>query len=634
MLYEQALTTLFVLQSKGLKPGEELIFQIQDNQDFLTVYWACLLGRIIPVPCTVGNNDEQKAKLLGIYKIMNSPQMIMSRKGWLDLESYMQKTFLNEELEIISKKTIFLDEIIGNREKGQIYLPHPSDIAFVQFSSGSTGMPKGVILTHQNIMVNIYDSTTHLNTTSTDSSINWMPLTHDMGLIHIHLGSTCSGLQQYIMPPTLFLKRPTLWLEKAAEHRITQLYTTNFGIKLVMSAYTPEKISDWDLSKVRFILNGAEPISMALCNEFTSQLESHGLNSLSMLPVYGLAEATVGVACHIIGEPIKAVYVNRDCLNVGSKIKKTDGSDSDGVCFVEVGLSLANTMIRICDGYNNVLEEQTIGYIHIKGDNVTSGYYNNPEATQKMILEDQWIDTGDIGFIENGKLTITGREKDILIINGQNYYPHDIERVAEDVDGIELNKIVAAGAYNPNLQKDELVIFVLYRGSLEKFIPLSSKLRKYINKQIGLDVREVIPVRNIPKTTSGKLQRFQLRDQYLNGMFVEILVHLNALTKGYEESFLAKPQTPLEKKLHEIWIEVLEIDAVGVEEQFFEAGGNSLKAIQLVENLNNSFQINLDITSLLELTPTIRSMACYIEKKAPSLNLQQNIMHIEFELGV
>ncbi|MCG7410806.1 non-ribosomal peptide synthetase [Paenibacillus sp. ACRRX] len=632
-LYENALKTLFKLQERGLSPGTELIFQIEDNQDFITVYWACLMGRIIPVPCTVGSNDEQKEKLLRIVGIMHSPFMITTLKRWDDLASYIEKKYSFEKGYNMTEKTIFLDDLVGNTEKGELHFPEPSDIAFIQFSSGSTGIPKGVVLTHHNILVNITDTIEYLKTTSNDCSINWMPLTHDMGLISNHLSSMRAGIQQYIMTPTLFLKRPLLWLEKASEHGVTQLYTTNFALKLIISSYATKKIDEINLSKVRTILIGAEPISAKLCNQFIDDMKGYGLDPLCMLPAYGLAEATVGVAGHELGKPIKVTYINRNSMSIGHKITKTEDSDINSVSFVEIGTCLNNTMIRICDAEGNVLDDQIIGYIQIKGDNVTSGYYNNLVATQEIILDDHWLNTGDLGFVDAGKLTITGRVKDIIIINGQNYYAHDIERIAEGVKGIELNKIVAAGAYNNESQKDELILFVLHRGLLESFVPLSIALKKYINRQIGIEVKHVVPVRSIPKTTSGKLQRFELRDNYLGGNYSEILSQLDTIIGSCEQPPF-EPQTPLEKKLHRMWINALEVNAVGMNTPFFEAGGDSIKAIKLIEEINSTFQIDLEVTSLMDGAPTLRSMAYLIEEKESgrTQKVVQDSLQIEFEL--
>jgi len=439
-LYHRALGLLHNLQARGITQGDELIFQLEDNESFLYTYWACLLGGIVPVPVTPGNNEEHRFKLYKIWKILNHPYLITEHETFMALDKFMRSKNFYETLEEMKNRTVLVGDITGAGLSipGTTYKPKLSDIAFVQFSSGSTGDPKGVILTHGNLLVNTRALASRSEISPGDSMLSWMPLTHDMGMIVCHLTSFISHINQYIMPTALFIRRPTLWLKKTNEHKATLISSPNFGYRYFLSFFKPEIADGWDLSRVRVIYNGAEPVSAKLCYEFLDTMASWGLNRNSMCVGYGMAEATVDVSVCAPGEGLIAVHLDRECLNIGRQVRDVDVKDSKCVTFVDVGYPVDDCYVRICDEAGHILDDNVIGHIQIKGKNVTCGYYNNTEATEKTIASDGWLSTGDLGFMRNGRLVVTGRAKDIIFVNGLNYYPHDIERAAEDVEGIGL----------------------------------------------------------------------------------------------------------------------------------------------------------------------------------------------------
>ncbi|OCB93350.1 Polyketide synthase PksJ [Bacillus amyloliquefaciens] len=507
-LFENARKVLGVLQKKGLKKKDELIIQIEDNEQFIKVFWACILGGIIPIPLSIGYNEEHKLKILRIWNILNNPYCISDQRTLHSLEKVADA----ETYSSIVNHSICLDEIKTSNEVGELISPTPEDIAFIQFSSGTTGDPKGVILTHKNLITNISALNEAWETSESDSSLSWMPLTHDMGLIAIHLASTYKKIQQYIIPTSVFIRRPTLWLLKTHQHRVTQLYSPNFGYKFLLDNYKKNQTYNWDLTCVRLLANGAEPISTSLCREFLEEMSQFGLKYEALNTVYGLAEATVAVSVPKLGKPFVPITLNRGALEIGHKIQETV-EEKKGITFVEVGPAVQHCFLRICDSNNEVLEDDFIGHVQIKGENVTSGYYNNELATKDAITSDGWLNTGDLGFIHNNSLVITGRTKDIIIKNGQNYYAHDIERVAERVKDIELGNVVACGVMNEQKAEEDLVIFLKCKKSYD-ITTAEKELKRELTKQLGLNVHQVIPVRKIFKTTSGKVQRSKMKDFY------------------------------------------------------------------------------------------------------------------------
>jgi len=611
-LFSEAGKILNVLQSNGLKPGFELVFQIEDNEKFICIFWACILGKIIPVPVAVGNNDEHRLKLLKIWTILNNPFLITDKKVLSGIETFATSNSLSKEFEEIKVRTIYFDEMDSSYFTGQIVEADLKDIAFIQFSSGSTGDPKGVVLTHKNLLTNINAIIECAKVTTNDKSLSWMPLTHDMGLIGFHLTALVAKIDQYIMPTNLFIRRPTLWIKKVNEHRISSTSSPNFGYRYFLSSFKPEIAEGWDLSCIRLVFNGAEPIFADLSEEFLNKMEEYKLNKKSMFNVYGLAEACLAVTFPPTNEGIVSINVDRNRLSIGAKI--IENTNENSIRLVDLGYPVTDCNIRICDDENKTLAERTVGYIQIKGNNVTSGYYNNNEATSKMISQDGWLNTGDLGFIWNGRLIFSGRAKDIIFVNGQNYYPHDIEKIAEGVEGIELGRIAACGVFNKELQRDSLLLFVLFKKKTEEFVSLAVELRKYISSKMGLNVDLIIPVREIPKTTSGKIQRYRLGEMYLMGKYNDVLRDIEHFTNIILENRVCEnPTTEIEIELMTICKEFIPTTSIGINDNFFEVGASSIILIQIAERVDRVYPGKTSITDLFAY-PTISKLANFIEK--------------------
>ncbi|QNU68230.1 amino acid adenylation domain-containing protein [Ruminiclostridium herbifermentans] len=615
-LYTKSLKILGFLQGKGVKPGDEIIFQIQDNQSFICVFWACILGGIIPVPIPLGNNEEHKLKIVRIWNNLNKPYLITESK----LDSYLS------EQESIKEHSFLIEEAIDSHSLGKIYTPNSDDIAFIQFSSGSTSDPKGVILTHENLLVNINAMLNAVKILPDDATLSWMPLTHDLGLVGFHISSLAGGINQYIMPTSLFIRHPILWIEKSNEYKISVLASPNFGYKHFLSSFKPELASNWDLSHIRLILNGAEPISSELCNLFIAKMSAYNLRSNVILPVYGLAEASLAVSIPPVGEEFVTLSIKRESVSLGQKAI-LDSSSSESVKFVDLGFPVQDCFVRICDEDNLIVEENTVGTIQITGKNVTRGYYNNPQATANAFTQDGWLDTGDIGFMRNGRLIVIGRKKDIIFINGQNYYPYDIEKTAEGLGIIESGKVAACSVQDEVSKTEEICIFVLFGGMLEDFVPIAIALKTNINKLMGLDIKYIIPVENLPLTASGKVQRYKLAENFKNGMYADVVNRINCFTaEKAQAKNIVLPESEIEKKIVELWEDVLGIENIGVTDNFFELGGNSLKVSNLLSRIEEQFNIKIPITTAFEIL-TVRKLSEFIEdakKKEYSI-----IPHIE-----
>lgn len=614
-LYQNGMRVLGDLQRIGLKQGEELIFQIEDNQTFLNLFVACMLGGILPVPVTLADNEERFEKLLKIKRLLNTPRLAVNSTVFASLQQKAERLGVAGEFAELETCLVVTDELGHSEVYGTAYDPQPDEIAFIQFSSGSTGDPKGVILTHRNLITNLNAVCDCFQMNDEDVSLSWMPLTHDMGLICVFLSNAYYGIRQAIMPPALFVKRPALWLKKAAEHRATLLSMPNFGFKHVL-AYSRYETLELDLSHVKLIANGAEPVNIDLCAEFLDAMAGFGLPAVSMLPVYGLAEASVGVTCPPIGEPYRYVIADRRRLNIGQEVVETDRDNPHHLLFADVGLPLLDVNVRICDADDRPLPDNVIGAVQISGGNVTQGYYNNPAATGKALTADGWVNTGDLGFLRDGRLVITGRAKDIIFINGQNYYPHDIERLAEEVEGIELGRVAAAGVYDRELGREEVVLFVVMRGTAEEFLPLALALKKLLNARMGLSVRHIVPIAKMPRTTSGKIQRYLLAEEFVNGDHAAATAEISRLMQEQlDNRETAEPRTELEQDLVRIWSDVLQVKHVGIYDNFLELGGNSNLLVQVVSQIEEKYPDTLTLQDTFTL-PNIAKLAEFMLAKS------------------
>jgi acyl-CoA synthetase (AMP-forming)/AMP-acid ligase II/acyl carrier protein len=608
-LWDRALALLGALQSRGMRPGDELVVFTKSNEQFVIAFWAAILGGIIPVPVAVGISDEHRHKLFRILRQLERATLFTESDLLERLNDFARDQQLDDVQEILAARSALMSNVTSG-EEGELYRASPADMAFIQYSSGSTSDPKGVCLTHRNLCINIRAIVEGLEWQDDDISLSWMPLTHDMGLIGYHLSTLAAGLDHAIMDTNVFVRRPLLWMIKANEMRATQLCSPNFGYKHFLKLFERKGLPESDLSCVRLILNGAEPISYSLCEEFLGALAPYGLSKTAMFPVYGLAEATVGVSMPQVGQEISRIVVHRHSLRIGEPFGAAALDDDDAVSFVKVGKAIRDVDIRIADDQDTVLDDGRVGNIQLSGGSIAERIYGDPQATASLFTADGWLRTGDVGVIADGDLVITGRSKDIIIVNGQNYYPHDIEEIAARVEGLDLNKVVVAGVRTHESQTEELLVFALFRRDLDTFKILARKVIEQIGEHTGLEIDHVIPVRKVPKTTSGKVQRAALLNAYLDGEYDEILATLTSetATEGLDAD-------PLVAELEMICREHSKERTIGPDDNLFEVGISSLTLTEIALAVDEKYPGKLDISDIFDY-PTLREIAGFLRQKS------------------
>ena len=612
-LHQRALGMLHHFQKQGLKPGDELIIFLRDNETFLYAFWAAIFGGIIPVPIAVGISDEHRSKLYKIYNKLQRPYIFTDGDNLERLKKYADENDLASDFAKLKETTVLAENMTDLSQQGEKHNAKADDVCFIQFSSGSTSDPKGVVLTHKNLVLNVLAKGAAGGYTKDDISLSWMPLTHDMGLIGFHINMIACYMHHSIMATDLFSRRPGLWLQKVSEKRATVICSPNFGFKHFLKALGDKEMPGMELSCVRVILNGAEPISTRLCDEFLERLAPYGLKHSSMFPVYGLAEATLAVAFPKWGQDYRAVHVDRHKLKVGDKVTYLEEDAADTLSFPIVGFAVPDMNIRIGDLEGNAFTEDTIGSILISGPTVTQGYYYDEEATKAVMTPNGWLDTGDLGFMHNDELVITGRSKEIIFAHGQNYYPHDLESILIHSESIELGKVAVYGIWEEKLQRDELLVFIIFRGDLKDFVPLAKKVSHTLNEQAGLEVDYVIPVNRIPKTTSGKFQRRILSDAFEKGEYDSVLKEIESLTQPHETTS-DESLSPLQLELKEICNSVIEDHSLDVNDNFFESGISSLVLAEIHQKIDDRYPGKVDVVDLFEYQ-TIIDLAEFLQEK-------------------
>ena len=615
-LHARALGILHHLQRLGARRGDKLILFLGSNEQFIDAFWAALLGGIVPVPVALGISDEHRHKLLRIARKLGKPFIYTERKSLDRIGAFAAQANESETFAGLRSRAFLVDDLNDISRAGQVHHARPDDIAFIQFSSGSTSEPKGVVLTHGNIVANARAVIEAARFSQSDVSLSWMPLTHDMGLIGFHLIMFYGRIHAHLMPTELFIRRPLLWLTLATRIRASILCSPNFGYKHYLKVLGERPIEGLDLSSVKLIFNGAEPISVELCEEFLSRLAPARLARNAMYPVYGLAEASLAVSFPPPGAPMRTIALNRHRLGVGSPVELIDKGSRDAVQLISEGRAIPYCNVRIADDEDRPLPEGQIGNLHMRGDNVTRGYFESPEANAATFTADGWLRTGDLALIHQGDLYVSGRAKEIIFVNGQNYYPHDLEGIAQRLAGLELGKVVAAGVRPPGEEVEQLMLFILHRGSMEDFLPLATQATRLINEQTGLEVAEVVPVKRIPKTTSGKIQRHLLEQSYVDGEFDVELKELAALREAQRGPETAS-RSEIEESLRTICDTALGGKRVDLNDNLFELGASSLKLIEIHEQIDRRYPGQIDLTELFDF-PTIAELARHLEGKLGS----------------
>lgn len=513
-LLEKAQEIGHALQERGLKKGDHVALILPTAEEFIPTFLGVSQAGAVPVPLYPPMGLGQLAGYLDHSKhiITNSRSKFVIttgqikavlgtlREGAPDLLAMLTFADLQGDAKLFKQPVVTLD-----------------DPGFIQFTSGSTSKPKGVVLTQGNLSHNAYAIMVEgLNKNDDDVGVSWLPLFHDMGLIGFVIAPIMHVVPCTFMSPMQFLRRPASWLNALSKYKGTITYAPNFAYALAVKRVKPDEIPGLDLSSVRVAGCGAEPIQADNLRNFAKHYGKFGFKESAFVPSYGMAESSLAIA-FATGIPTDRVQ-SEPLWNEGRAVPANSADESAleivgcGKKFNEHGLRVVNPETR------EVLGDRVVGEFEIKGPSVTSGYFDNVEKTKEVLSDDGWLRTGDLGYLVDGMVYICGRQKDIIIINGRNYYPSDIEWVASKVEGIRTGNVVVFPTNKAGLDREAIVV-VAEAKDLSNAEALAAAVRKEIQASTQLVVDDVVIAEagTIPKTSSGKVQRSKARALYETG---------------------------------------------------------------------------------------------------------------------
>jgi fatty-acyl-CoA synthase len=513
-LFTQSLRVAGALLKHGLKPGDTVAIMQPTTPRFFYTFFGILLAGCVPVPIYPPLRPQQiEAYAKQEAKILRNAEVRL-------LVTFQQAEKISQLISAFVpslKAVVTADMLLQNYDEAPVHAAKEDDSALIQYTSGSTSTPKGVLLTHQNLLANIRAFGQAVQLQPSDATVSWLPLYHDLGLIGFWLGSLYYSMPLNAMSPLVFLNRPEQWLWAIHHHRATISGAPNFAYELCVRRIDPASIEGLDLSSWRIAANGAEAIQPKTLARFTEKFAPYGFKAEAFLPVYGLAESTVGLAT---APPGRAPWIDRiDRPAFEAKQQAILTTDEHGLEFVSCGPPLPGHEVRIVDDADQVLDERHIGYLQFRGPSNMQGYYNNPEATQ-AIYHDGWLDSGDMAYLADGEVFITGRKKDMIIKAGRNLYPTEIEELAAQVPGIRKGCVIAFGISDAQNGTEKLIVVAeTTEASLQQREMLAEQITDTITTALDIAPDHVVLVapRVIPKTSSGKLQRSACQKAYLEG---------------------------------------------------------------------------------------------------------------------
>ncbi|WP_299818444.1 type I polyketide synthase [uncultured Roseibium sp.] len=602
------------LMAAGVAEGDAVIVMIGAPRHFLECFWGCLLAGALPVPLQSGATDEAALKVLRVAAVLGSPWLISDKDISSQCGSVSAAHGLEDVLSALAAKQLSHEVLINPLEDAVLRIrlnavaTGPDSTAFIQFSSGSTGDPKGVVLTHRRILAHLADLGASCQASADDVFLSWFPLTHDMGMMLMHLLPLALGAAQTQIETKSFVQRPRRWLARAAELKATVLCTNNFGLKhflKVTEGGTP--VRD-DLSGVRLMFNAAEPISAELWETFMTFVSETRLPHSAMYPGYGLAEATLAVSVPVPGDGLRTLSASRAALGPGDTVRAPD-KPQDEVLLVDVGRAIENTRLRIAGEDGSDLGEGRIGEVQLQSRSSAEGYLNLPYDA--LYTPDAWLRTGDLGLLRDGRLFITGRIKEMITQGGQNFYPHDIERVAETVPGVELGRVVATSVFDPAEQSEQLLVFLHARRIDAALARLARDVQSVLAAQGGWNVDRVVPITAVPKTSSGKIRRNYLGSQYLSGALDSAAEELERLSRVNARRLAGDQRVRTRQILGVLQASaarLLALPDIDIRRPLADQGLNSSRAMALLVDAGQILGRDITVAQLYD-NPTLLSLA-------------------------
>lgn len=603
--------------------GARVLLLHAPGLDFIVSLFGCLAAGVVAVPTQApisGKNRRALARLASIVPDAGPEAVLTSSSVGSRLHT------LWDELDLPELPWYEVDALpIGSQCRAPDRRIEPSTVAMLQYTAGSTGDPRGVVLTNANLLANARAISLALEQTSADRYLSWLPVFHDMGLMAGVLQPLYAGIPSFLMSPAAFLRDPLIWLQAISSLRVTISGGPNFGYELCLKRQDPSREKDLELSSWRIAFSGSEPVRSDTLDRFRKRFGAFGFSRSAFYPCYGLAEATLMVSG---GRPdANPVFSNSPAPQLqGNRSSRCNE-------IVGCGRAAPGVEIRIVDVDSGVpTKEPGVGEIWVAGPSVASGYWQktDPEVFGQRLggSHERFLRTGDLGFMEGGELFVTGRLKDLLVVRGENYYPQDLERSAEACDPALRSGCSAAFALE--LGGDaRIVIVVEVKGPRQKSLDqLADRVRRTMMDEHGINIHGVIlaPPNTVPKTTSGKVQRGGCRDLFLKGTFAESAMSFAKPAGPHSTTDDECGHLSLSERMKALCAGVLHVDEVNMSLSFVDQGGCSVLALELQDAVATEFDVEVPLSTVLG-APTIRDLSKELFSMLDSGGAGKSITH-------
>jgi 1-acyl-sn-glycerol-3-phosphate acyltransferase len=515
-LYDGALGYAARLAQAGLQPGQMVAIMLPTCKEYLYSFYGVLLAGGVPVPlyppARLTTIEDHMTRHVGILKSAGARILITIP------EAKALAYLLRAQVESL-RAVLMPSDLQGSGAGFAPVRGKTGDIGFLQYTSGSTGSPKGVVLSHANLLANVQAMGKAVSAGPDDVFVSWLPLYHDMGLIGGCFATMFLGFPVVLMSPLAFLARPGSWMRAIHRHRGTLSGGPNFSYELCLRRIPDEEMEGIDLTCWRFAFNGAEPVSPETIDAFAGKFSRWGFRKNSISPCYGLAECTVGLAFTTPGEPWRMDALERERFSRTGEAVPAAPGDASPLKVVGCGHVIEGHDLRVVDAAGFELPDGQEGLLQFRGPSATSGYYRNPEAT-KGLFAGEWVNTGDRAYLKEGMVYITGREKDIIIRGGRNISPYELEQAVGDLGGVRRGCVAVFGSRDPVSGTERVVVLAEMRDTdASRYDDLRRVINELAVSLTGAPADDIVlaPPATVPKTSSGKIRRVAAREFYERG---------------------------------------------------------------------------------------------------------------------
>jgi fatty-acyl-CoA synthase len=516
-LCEQARSHGRRLNAAGVRPGDRVALLAATAPEFMVLFFACQYAGAIPVPMPLPTAFGRRESYIDQIRGQMARSQARMALGPREFLPFVEEAGSDLGMALIGT----LEDITALPEgAGTLQPGGPGDLSYIQYSSGSTRFPKGVMVTHTNLMNNCNAMNEFgIKNKANERGVSWLPFFHDMGLVGFVLGALTSQSSMDYLAPEDFARRPLTWLKILSENGGATSYAPSFGYELCARrvATAAAGTLDLDLSKWRVAGIGGEMIKPKVMRDFAEAFKPYGFSDQAFCASYGLAECVVAVSFAVGGKGMTLDHVDKNALEDHRAVPIADDGSHDGRTFVLCGKIIPDHVVEIRDEAGEVLTERQVGRAFVRGPSVMLGYFDDPDATAEALI-DGWLDTGDLGYWIGEELVIVGRAKDMMIINGRNVWPQDIEWTVEHIDKLRSGDGAAIVLTDDNGTEIPTILVQCRASDLDERARLADEVTKRVQEAVGVlcDV-VLVPARSLPKTTSGKLARGRAKTMFESG---------------------------------------------------------------------------------------------------------------------